>query len=92
MVFLDVGLITELSPADWENFKALFKCIVAGDGKRGAELMITRARQANISQDEKGISESEQVFVYYMARAAVVSEKKYPIETNHDFMCRAVHR
>jgi aarF domain-containing kinase len=53
MVFLDVGLITELSPADWENFKALFKCIVAGDGKRGAELMITRARQANVTQHEK---------------------------------------
>lgn len=55
MVLLDVGLITELSPSDWENFKALFKCIVAGDGKKGAELMITRARQVNISQNEKGI-------------------------------------
>jgi predicted unusual protein kinase regulating ubiquinone biosynthesis (AarF/ABC1/UbiB family) len=70
MVFLDVGLITELSPADWENFKALFKCIVAGDGKRGAELMITRARQANVTQHEKGNfwNRSDNSFVFKLDR------------------------
>jgi aarF domain-containing kinase len=39
LVFLDAGLVTELSPRDRENFRALFSAVAAGDGRLAARLM-----------------------------------------------------
>lgn len=64
IVLLDCGFITELSDADWINFKRLFKCIVTGDGKKGAHLMVEHARQTKISNDdrEKFAEEMDKIF------------------------------
>eukprot|EP00026_Physarum_polycephalum_P006512 Phypoly_transcript_06556.p1 GENE.Phypoly_transcript_06556~~Phypoly_transcript_06556.p1 ORF type:complete len:278 (+),score=21.15 Phypoly_transcript_06556:911-1744(+) len=43
LVFLDVGLVTELSPRDRINFMELFEAVVRGDGRHGAELMVKSA-------------------------------------------------
>ena len=43
LVFLDCGLVSELSDRDNENFIALFTALCDGDAQRGAELMIERA-------------------------------------------------
>jgi aarF domain-containing kinase len=53
-VLLDVGLVSQLSDTDWLHFKDLFKCIVQGDGKGGAELMVRHARDSKISPEAKG--------------------------------------
>lgn len=53
IVLLDVGLICELSDIDWLHFKQLFRCIVQGDGKAGARLMVEHARQTKISDEER---------------------------------------
>jgi len=44
IVLLDAGLITQLPKGDRQNFLDLFTTAVSGDGKRGAQLMIERAR------------------------------------------------
>lgn len=46
LVLLDVGLVTELSPRDRENFLALFEALVKGDGRLGASLMVKYARES----------------------------------------------
>jgi aarF domain-containing kinase len=43
MIVLDVGLVTELTQRDRESFLSLFACVVRGDGKAGARLMIERS-------------------------------------------------
>jgi aarF domain-containing kinase len=45
LIFLDVGLVAELSPEDSHKFIELFKAVVKGDGERGSELMIEHARE-----------------------------------------------
>ncbi|KAF2236734.1 putative ABC1 family protein [Viridothelium virens] len=44
LIFLDTGLVTELSPANRRNFLDLFKSVAEFDGRRSAELMIERSR------------------------------------------------
>lgn len=53
IVLLDVGLVSQLTERDWTNFKDLFRCIVEGNGKAGAELMSTRARHTSLRPEEK---------------------------------------
>lgn len=44
LVFLDCGLVTELSPRDFQNFTDLFKALVIdGDGRAAGRLMIERS-------------------------------------------------
>lgn len=64
VVLLDTGFVAELSDQDWFHFKQLFKCIVQGDGKGGARLMVEHARQTKISKDdrEKFVSEMDVLF------------------------------
>lgn len=59
LVLLDVGLICELSDIDWLHFKMLFKCIVQGDGRGGAELMVEHARQTKIRPSERALFTEE---------------------------------
>jgi len=59
IVVLDAGFITELSDTDWNNFKQLFRCIVTGDGKKGAHLMVEHARQTKISDEDRDKFASE---------------------------------
>lgn len=59
LVLLDVGLICELSDIDWLHFKMLFKCIVQGDGRGGAELMVEHARQTKIKPSERALFTEE---------------------------------
>jgi predicted unusual protein kinase regulating ubiquinone biosynthesis (AarF/ABC1/UbiB family) len=58
IVLLDVGLITCLSEIDWEHFKQLFRAIVKGDGREGADLMIKYAPETYIKTNEIGIIHS----------------------------------
>jgi aarF domain-containing kinase len=44
LVFLDTGLITELSEENSTNFVDLFSAVADGDGIRAAQLMVDRAR------------------------------------------------
>jgi aarF domain-containing kinase len=44
LVFLDCGLVSQLSDRDNENFIALFTALCDGDAEHGAQLMIERAR------------------------------------------------
>lgn len=53
LVLLDVGLICELTDVDWLNFKRLFKCIVQGNGRDGANLMVEHARQTKITPENR---------------------------------------
>lgn len=64
LVILDLGLVSHLSEADWTNFKDLFKCIVEGNGKRGADLMVTRARGNKLkdAEHDKFVSEMDIIF------------------------------
>lgn len=64
LVILDLGLVSHLSDADWTNFKDLFKCIVEGNGKKGADLMVTRARGNKLSPSDhdKFVSEMDVIF------------------------------
>lgn len=52
LIILDAGLISELGKSDWLNFKGLFKCVVKGDGKTGAKMMVENAKQTYIKDDQ----------------------------------------
>ena len=51
IVFLDAGLVIKLSEKDRKNFLDLFAAVAAGNGKRGAHLMIERS-EATIPTEE----------------------------------------
>lgn len=53
LVMLDVGLVTELSPRDRSNFLELFEAVVKGDGRRGADLMIKYATEAQCTEEQR---------------------------------------
>lgn len=74
LVLLDTGLISELSDTDWLHFKQLFKCIVQGDGKGGAKLMVEHARQTNISDEDKEKFVSEMDKLFHEMRTRKMSE------------------
>lgn len=53
LVFLDTGLVTELSRADFQNFTDLFQALVVkGDGYLAGELMIDRSRGSSVLDRE----------------------------------------
>eukprot|EP01013_Petalomonas_cantuscygni_P029915 TRINITY_DN55821_c0_g1_i1.p1 TRINITY_DN55821_c0_g1~~TRINITY_DN55821_c0_g1_i1.p1 ORF type:complete len:858 (-),score=139.20 TRINITY_DN55821_c0_g1_i1:660-3233(-) len=43
--FVDAGLVTSLTPRDWQNFLSLFATVAAGDGREGARLMLQESRR-----------------------------------------------
>ncbi|KAM9962556.1 hypothetical protein ACTFIR_005465 [Dictyostelium discoideum] len=52
LIFLDVGLVTQLGQQDKDHFIELFTEIVNGNGKEGAELLIRYAREAKCTEEE----------------------------------------
>lgn len=74
IVLLDCGFITELSDTDWLNFKRLFKCIVTGDGKKGAHLMVEHARQTKISDKDRDKFAEEMDVLFREIRNKKMSE------------------
>ncbi len=44
LVFIDTGLVTQLSSANRRNFLDLFRAVAEGDGARAGELMVARCR------------------------------------------------
>ncbi|KAF2073242.1 hypothetical protein CYY_005439 [Polysphondylium violaceum] len=52
LIFLDVGLVTQLGPQDKSHFIELFTEVVKGDGKAGAELIIRYAREAQCTEEQ----------------------------------------
>jgi aarF domain-containing kinase len=54
LVFIDAGLVTELSPVNRRNFLDLFRAIAEFDGYRAGELMVSRSRSPDgvISPDQ----------------------------------------
>lgn len=44
LIFIDTGLVTELSPTNRHNFLALFRAIAEFDGYRAGQLMVERCR------------------------------------------------
>ncbi|CAM9689021.1 unnamed protein product, partial [Phaeothamnion confervicola] len=52
LVFLDVGIVSELGPKDRRNFVDLFYAIVRGDGREAGRLMISRARDQRCKDPE----------------------------------------
>jgi aarF domain-containing kinase len=75
LVFLDCGLVSELSDRDNDNFIALFTALCDGDAEHGAELMIERARfvdeqmrvPAGGGADEQRALERRREFVHAMS-------------------------
>ncbi|KAK6505903.1 hypothetical protein TWF506_010837 [Arthrobotrys conoides] len=51
LVFIDTGLVTELSPTNRQNFLDLFTAVAEFDGYRAGELMVSRCRQPNSVRD-----------------------------------------
>ncbi|EPS40461.1 hypothetical protein H072_5706 [Dactylellina haptotyla CBS 200.50] len=45
LIFIDTGLVTELSPLNRQNFLDLFTSVAEFDGYRAGELMVDRCRQ-----------------------------------------------
>ncbi|KAK6497334.1 hypothetical protein TWF481_011748 [Arthrobotrys musiformis] len=52
LIFIDTGLITELSPINRQNFLDLFTAVAEFDGYRAGELMVSRCRQPNAVRDK----------------------------------------
>ncbi|KAJ6256123.1 hypothetical protein Dda_9215 [Drechslerella dactyloides] len=52
LVFIDTGLITELSPINRQNFLDLFTAVAEFDGYRAGELMVERCRQPSAVRDK----------------------------------------
>ncbi|XP_069759738.1 uncharacterized aarF domain-containing protein kinase 2 isoform X2 [Narcine bancroftii] len=50
LILLDTGIVTELQPSDFHNFKAIFTAIIQGEGNQIANLLLNHAR-ANECQD-----------------------------------------
>lgn len=74
LVLLDTGFVAELTDQDWNNFKQLFKCIVQGDGKAGARLMVEHARQTKIRPEEKELFMHEMDELFYDIRNQKISK------------------
>ena len=54
LVFLDAGLISELSPKNLRNFLDLFAAIANFDGKLAGRLMVERCRSPELVTDKAG--------------------------------------
>ncbi|KAF3926811.1 hypothetical protein ABW20_dc0101207 [Dactylellina cionopaga] len=52
LVFIDTGLVTELSPINRQNFLDLFTAVAEFDGYRAGELMVDRCRQPSSVRDK----------------------------------------
>lgn len=52
LIFIDTGLVTELSPVNRQNFLDLFTAVAEFDGYRAGELMVSRCRQPNAVRDK----------------------------------------
>lgn len=53
LIFIDTGLVTELSPINRQNFLDLFTAVAEFDGYRAGELMIERSRQPSAVQNHE---------------------------------------
>ncbi|PHH91290.1 hypothetical protein CDD83_1055 [Cordyceps sp. RAO-2017] len=53
LVFIDTGLVTELSATNRENFLALFRAVAEFDGYKAGHLMCERCRQPEAVLDEE---------------------------------------
>eukprot|EP00742_Colponemidia_sp_Colp-10_P006327 GILJ01006781.1.p1 GENE.GILJ01006781.1~~GILJ01006781.1.p1 ORF type:complete len:463 (-),score=61.36 GILJ01006781.1:36-1424(-) len=72
VVLLDVGVISKLSKQDWLNFIDLFEAVAEGNGRRGARIMVERAREQHCTDLNQFESEMESLFA--KARMATLSE------------------
>jgi len=54
LVYVDAGLVTELSPKDQVNFVDLFQAVAEGDGEKAANLMVDRSRDPTSCVDRQG--------------------------------------
>ncbi|KAK6525072.1 hypothetical protein TWF281_011951 [Arthrobotrys megalospora] len=52
LIFIDTGLVTELSPINRQNFLDLFTAVAEFNGYRAGELMVSRCRQPNAVRDK----------------------------------------
>ncbi|KAF3166605.1 hypothetical protein EYR41_007144 [Orbilia oligospora] len=52
LIFIDTGLVTELSPINRRNFLDLFTAVAEFDGYRAGELMVSRCRQPSSVRDK----------------------------------------
>jgi aarF domain-containing kinase len=86
IVLLDVGLVTHLSDVDWEHFKALFRAIVRGDGRGGADLMIKYAPETEIKPNEIEKFEDEMARIFKEVR-----QSKLATVSVGDFLLNILH-
>ncbi|KAF3940110.1 hypothetical protein ABW19_dt0207075 [Dactylella cylindrospora] len=52
LIFIDTGLVTELSPVNRQNFLDLFTAVAEFNGYRAGELMVDRCRQPSAVRDK----------------------------------------
>ncbi|KAK6539821.1 hypothetical protein TWF694_008669 [Orbilia ellipsospora] len=52
LIFIDTGLVTELSPVNRKNFLDLFTAVAEFDGYKAGELMVNRCRQPSAVIDK----------------------------------------
>uniref|UniRef100_A0A6B2L3F4 Protein kinase domain-containing protein n=1 Tax=Arcella intermedia TaxID=1963864 RepID=A0A6B2L3F4_9EUKA len=74
LVFLDVGLVSHLSPSDFEHFKLLFKAIVQREGKHGAKLMVQFAKDHNLTPEEEERFVNDMDAIFQDVRSKKMSE------------------
>lgn len=56
LVFIDAGLVSELSPQNMRNFLDLFTALTSFDGVRAGELMVERCRSPDLVVDKDGFA------------------------------------
>ena len=54
LIFLDAGLVNELSPMDQRNFLDLFSALTTFDGERAGQLLVDRSRSPELALDKPG--------------------------------------
>ncbi|KND03540.1 atypical/ABC1/ABC1-C protein kinase [Spizellomyces punctatus DAOM BR117] len=68
LVFLDAGLVSELSPENLRNFLDLFRAVAEFDGTRVAKLMIERSRTPHTVIDPEGFERTMADFLNEVKR------------------------
>ncbi|XP_051885724.1 uncharacterized aarF domain-containing protein kinase 2 isoform X2 [Pristis pectinata] len=61
LILLDTGIVTELQPSDFHNFKAVFTAVIKGQGKQIADLLLTQARASECQDLQMFKSEIEKL-------------------------------
>ncbi|XP_059834107.1 uncharacterized aarF domain-containing protein kinase 2 [Hypanus sabinus] len=61
LILMDTGIVNELQPSDFHNFKAVFTALIQGQGKQIVDLLLTQARASECQDLQPFKSEIEKL-------------------------------